>query len=155
MTKPERETAVNTLIREQEIADAKKPQPPKDFKKRWAARELNLFHEYLTGRAYADWQPSQLRLLCQAVELEIVIQDAYSDMAATGPIIMGASGQPIAHPATAVIGKLSVTQGALLRRLGIAVDGTVAPRDIKKNAKAATRLQGSASGSYAESLLAN
>jgi len=138
----ERAKQHNQLDREIELAGAERPEPPADFKKRWDRRHFAVYDDYLTGRAWADWHPPQLRLMCQAVDLEIGIQEAYAAMNANGgPVALGSAGQPVQHPSPAVIAKLSNAQGGLLRRLGIAVDGTVAPRDVKKNALKASDLQ--------------
>lgn len=145
----------NSIEREREFANADKPKPSKDLSKNWEKRHFAVFDQYLVGRAWVDWAPPNLRLLCQAVNLEIIILDSYELLATDGLMAIGGNGQSAPHPALAVITRCSATQGSLLRRLGIAVDGSVAPRDIKKSAAKAQTLQDSDTKSAASKLLAH
>lgn len=151
---------ITTEHRLVKMANAKKPQPPAEYKSKWGKRELAIFDDYLLGRALIDWHKPQIRLLCQVVDAEVAIQDAHARMATQGgPVAIGGQGQPIAHPAANIITKMSNMQNSLLRRLGIANDGTTAPRDVMKNAKKSAAINAHLSkdgdADYKASLLAN
>ncbi len=139
--KTERAKQHNSLERQLELASADKPKPPSDFADYWDARHWAVFDEYLTGRAWADWHPPMLRLISQAVDLEIQIREAHALVRKDGLTVYNSTGSQVQHPALGIVTKLSTTQGNLLRRLGIAVDGVSSPRDIKKNAAKAQELQ--------------
>lgn len=137
-----RAKTLTSEARQIELLNAPEPQIPEDYAQRWGEREIKLFQTFRQGRADADWGAPEIRLLCQIVELEVNIMIAQEELSQNGsPIARGQHGQPITHPSVIVMNKLSVTQNTLMRRLGICIDGTVAPRDIKKNAKRSVELK--------------
>ena len=145
----------NHLSREQELASAGAPKPPPDITKNWSETDFQVFVEFAAGKAFADYSPSDVRLLCRAVDIERMLQDSYDDIARIGTKQVSSNGTEIPNPSVAMIAKLTTTQGSLLRRIGISVDGTTMPRDIAKNARKSRKLQTESGelNSYAQSLL--
>lgn len=116
------------------------PSPPPDFGAKFTSEHNQIWDQYVTCRAPADWDAGDLRLLAQAVLLETSILSAFAEVEHDGATIIGASGQKVINPAASALQKFMQSQGAILRRLGISVSGTVAPRDVRKNAELARKV---------------
>ena len=122
------------------------PKPPTDIAPMFEAKHHTIWDQYVTCRAPADWDAGDLRLLAQAVLLESGILDAIGELQSSGPTITGSTGKPSVNPSVSALQKFMQSQGSLLRRLGISVSGTVAPRDVRKNAELARKVGPNRSG---------
>ncbi|MDP2520145.1 hypothetical protein [Shimia thalassica] len=116
------------------------PEPPKDLAKIFRKSTFTAFSEYLTARPFDKWTVPELRQLCQVCLLEDQIFDVLSELNKSGPITTGAQAQVLANPAIGALTKLQAQQGAILRRLGIAILGVTAAGQAKQMAKDAQTL---------------
>lgn len=151
----ERKRALNQIDRVREHTTTGDPKPPTDVAHRFTPSHLAIWDQYLTCRAPADWDRGDLRLLAQAVMLETSILTAFQEIASEGATLLGANGRKTLNPSVSALQKFMQSQGAILRRLGISVSGTVAPRDVRKNAEQARKLRQSQDGTEADDLLAH
>ncbi|PYG31731.1 hypothetical protein [Pelagimonas varians] len=127
----------NQLDRHRELANSVSPEPPADYARTWTKKHHTIWREYASGKAGVDYLPSDLRLLAQAVDLELPILECMKDIRLNGATLQTPAGSIITNPSLLALQKMSSLQNNLLRRIGISVDGTSRARDISKNAKSA------------------
>lgn len=132
---------VTSIERQIDIATAKQPEIPSDFAKRWSTLERKIWADYLSGRAWADWQDSDIRLLAKCVDLEILVLEAHDAIRKDGPFYMTQAGNMMSHPANAAINRTTATQLSILRRLGISTSGVDTPAMVANAAKKGAELQ--------------
>lgn len=116
--------------------DMKRPSPPEDMAGRFKESTYIAFYSYLEARPYAQWTIPDLRQLSQVALLEDFIADAMDDVAMNGVTSFGSQGQKVSNPAMSAMIKAQQQQGAILRRMGISVDGISAAGEMRKMAQA-------------------
>lgn len=131
------------------------PDAPPDYMQNFSPEHRQIWDQYIECKAPADWDPGDLRLLAQAVYLEVFILSTFADIERNGIVGTGSSGQQVVNPAVSTLQKLTQSQGAILRRLGISISGTVAPRDVRKNADLARKIGPRETDDPADDLLAH
>lgn len=128
---------------------------PPDYQQTFTPEHRQIWGEYIECKAPADWDSGDLRLLAQAVFLEVFILNTFANIERNGVVVTGSSGQQAVNPAISAMQKFTQSQGAILRRLGISVSGTVAPRDVRKNAEQARKSRPHLTGTAVDDLLAH